>query len=91
MKRRTKVVNGIGASAMRNVLLLLGLCALSAGAGLAQTSVDPLHAMSPAQLQRAMFSSGPGLTPTKAATQTKPAKARRPKSIGTHNARRGHR
>lgn len=66
MKRRTMIANGIRAASGRIApRLLLGPCLLFAARGIAQTSVNPLHAMSPAQQQHAMFGSRPALPPAK--------------------------
>jgi hypothetical protein len=70
------------------LVLLLSSCLLFAGASLAQTKFEPIHAMAPAQLQRAMFISGPSL-PAAKTTESK-AVQRATTAKGTHEGTHVH-
>lgn len=61
MRVGTLAVQGIGVAGRRHALALLGPWLLLAACGFAQTKFDPMKAMSPAQIQRSMFNSGPNL------------------------------
>jgi hypothetical protein len=72
-----RLVDATVTAARMRPFLLLGPCLFFAVASFAQSEVDPLHAMAPAQLQRALFSHGHGL-PAAKTTESKAVRTATP-------------
>ena len=81
------LVGIVTATRRARLVLLLCPCLFFAGASLAQTKADPMHAMAPAQYQRAMIGSAPSLAAAKT-SESKTAPAAPAK--GTHEGIQVH-